>query len=54
MLARMSLVISDGWDYAAHGIWWVLTKEEMATPVSPGRPGPRPAIKVARSPETME
>ena len=26
-----------GWDYAAHGIWWVLTKEEKRTPASPGR-----------------
>jgi len=24
------------WDIGAHGIWWVLTKEEMAAPVAPG------------------
>jgi hypothetical protein len=26
-----------GWDYGAHGIWWVLTKEEMEAPAPPGR-----------------
>jgi hypothetical protein len=26
-----------GWDYAAHGIWWVLTKEEKETPAPSGR-----------------
>jgi hypothetical protein len=25
-----------GWDYGAHGIWWVLTKEEKEAPASPG------------------
>ena len=25
------------WDYAAHGIWWVLTKDEMETPAPSGR-----------------
>ena len=24
------------WDYGAHGIWWVLTKEEKEGPVPPG------------------
>ena len=24
-----------GWDYGAHGIWWVLTKEEKEAPASP-------------------
>ena len=26
-----------GWDYGAHGIWWVLTKEERQAPAPPGR-----------------
>jgi hypothetical protein len=26
-----------GWDYGAHGIWWVLTREEKEAPVWPGR-----------------
>lgn len=26
-----------GWDYGAHGIWWVLTKEEKEAPAPPGR-----------------
>jgi hypothetical protein len=25
------------WDYGAHGIWWVLTKEDKEAPASPGR-----------------
>lgn len=25
------------WDYGAHGIWWVLSKEEMEAPAPPGR-----------------
>ena len=25
------------WDYGAHGIWWVLTKEEKEAPAPPGR-----------------
>jgi hypothetical protein len=25
-----------GWDHAAHGIWWVLTKEEKETPAPSG------------------
>jgi hypothetical protein len=25
-----------GWDYGAHGIWWVLTKEEKEAPAPPG------------------
>ncbi len=25
-----------GWDYGAHGIWWVLTKEEKEAPALPG------------------
>ena len=24
------------WDYGAHGIWWVLTKEEKEAPAPPG------------------
>ena len=24
-----------GWDYGAHGIWWVLTREEMQAPAPP-------------------
>jgi hypothetical protein len=27
------------WDYEAHGIWWVLTREEMEAPAPRGRPG---------------
>mgnify|MGYP003701335771 CR=1 FL=1 len=31
------------WDWAAHGIWWVLTKEEKESPPPPGRwSGTRP------------
>jgi hypothetical protein len=26
-----------GWDYGAHGIWWVLTKEEKEASAPPGR-----------------
>ena len=26
-----------GWDYGAHGIWRVLTKEEKEAPAPPGR-----------------
>src|ERR1039458_7823495 len=25
------------WDYGAHGIWWVLTKEEKEEPAPPGQ-----------------
>jgi hypothetical protein len=25
-----------GWDHGAHGIWWVLTKEEKEAPAPPG------------------
>lgn len=25
------------WDYGAHGIWWVLSKEEKEAPAPPGR-----------------
>jgi hypothetical protein len=28
-----------GWDYAAPGIWWVLTKEELEAPRPPGGRG---------------
>jgi hypothetical protein len=31
-----------GWDYGAHGIWWVLTKEEKQAPAPPGRWGGAP------------
>jgi hypothetical protein len=32
------------WDYGAHGIWWVLTKEEKESPAPPGRwVGTRPS-----------
>ena len=32
------------WDYGAHGIWWVLTKEEKESPAPPGRwAGTRPS-----------
>ena len=33
------------WDYSAHGIWWVLTKQEKEAPAPPGRwsgAAPRP------------
>lgn len=26
-----------GWDCGTHGIWWVLSKEEMEAPAPPGR-----------------
>ena len=33
-----------GWDYGAHGIWWVLTKKEKEAPAPPGRwSGARPS-----------
>jgi hypothetical protein len=33
-----------GWDYAAHGIWWVLTKEEKEASAPSGRStGARPS-----------
>jgi hypothetical protein len=25
------------WDYSAHGIWWVLTRQEMDAPAPAGR-----------------
>jgi hypothetical protein len=35
-----------GWDHAAHGIWWVLTKEEKETPAPSGhRSGTSPSSR---------